>query len=61
MIWHGNLQTDYLRHTLNTKGEVLMNHLTESRQDFDNEDRFAVTTETVYIKEHDAEYPRLMK
>ncbi|WP_445283524.1 coproporphyrinogen-III oxidase family protein [Streptomyces sp. DSM 118148] len=61
VIWHGNLQTDYLRHTLNTKGEVLMDHLTEARQDFDNENRFDVTPETVYIKEHDAEYPRLMK
>jgi oxygen-independent coproporphyrinogen-3 oxidase len=59
VLWHGNLQTDYMRHTLNTKGEMLLEHLTE--HDFDNESRFGQTPETVFIKEHDAEYPRLMK
>jgi hypothetical protein len=48
-----------MRHTLNTKGEMLLEHLTE--HDFDNESRFGQTPETVFIKEHDAEYPRLMK
>ncbi|WP_433132892.1 coproporphyrinogen-III oxidase family protein [Micromonospora sp. CA-240977] len=61
VLWHGNLQTDYLRHTLNTNGEQIMAHLTEVSNNFDNENRFAVTPQTVYIKEHDAEFPRLMK
>ncbi len=60
-IWHGNLQTDYLRHTLNTQGEAIMEHLTESSQDFDKTDRFGVTTETQFIAEHDELFPRLMK
>ncbi len=61
VLWHANLQTDYLRHTLNANGEQIMAHLTEASSNFDNVNRFSVTPQTVYIKEHDAEFPRLMK
>ncbi|ORT59118.1 hypothetical protein [Streptomyces sp. CB03238] len=61
VIWHGNLQTDYLRHALNTQGEVLIEHLTETKENFDREDRFQVNEETVFIKENDVLYPKLMK
>jgi hypothetical protein len=61
VIWHGNLQTDYLRHTLNEQGEQIIEHLTERSKDFDNENRFTVTPQTVYIEENDEKYPRLMK
>jgi len=60
-LWHANLQTDYLRHTLNQSGEQIMEHLTEATANFDNDNRFGVTQQTIYIKEHDADYPRLMK
>jgi coproporphyrinogen III oxidase-like Fe-S oxidoreductase len=60
-LWHANLQTDYLRHTLNEAGEQIMEHLTEASANFDNANRFSVTPQTVYIKEHDEDYPRLMK
>lgn len=61
VIWHGNLQTDYLRHTLNEQGAQIIEHLTEWSGDFDNENRFKVTPQTIYIKENDEKYPRLMK
>ncbi|KOX06480.1 hypothetical protein ADK65_01740 [Streptomyces sp. NRRL B-1140] len=61
VIWHGNLQTDYLRHALNTEGEVLIEHLTEAKEDFDREDRFGINEQTTFIKENDDLYPKLMK
>lgn len=61
VLWHGNLQTDYLRHTLNEQGEQIIEHLTEWSKDFDNENRFHVTPQTIYIETNDEKYPRLMK
>ncbi|MFE3543474.1 coproporphyrinogen-III oxidase family protein [Nocardia sp. NPDC059177] len=61
VIWHGNLQHDYQRHVINANGDQLMQHLTESADNFDNKNRFEVNSQTLYIKEHDKEYPRLMK
>jgi coproporphyrinogen III oxidase-like Fe-S oxidoreductase len=59
VIWHGNLQTDYMRHTFNTEGEQIIEHLTE--RDFEKTDRFSVTPQTIYIEENDEKYPKLMK
>jgi coproporphyrinogen III oxidase-like Fe-S oxidoreductase len=61
VIWHGNLQTDYMRHTLNLQGKMLICHLTEQVRDFDKTARFDVSPEVKFIREHDEQYPRLMK
>jgi coproporphyrinogen III oxidase-like Fe-S oxidoreductase len=61
VIWHGNLQLDYMRHTLNEEGEQLMEHLTEHEADFDNATRFKTTPQTVYIEMNTDKYPRQMK
>jgi coproporphyrinogen III oxidase-like Fe-S oxidoreductase len=61
VLWHGNLQTDYMNHTLNLKGKVLLRVISEDEANFGKKDRFAVNLATKFIAKHIDKYPKLMK
>ena len=61
VVWHGNLQTDYMNHALNLKGKVLLRVISENEADFGKKERFAVNVATKFIAKHIEKYPKLMK
>jgi coproporphyrinogen III oxidase-like Fe-S oxidoreductase len=61
VIWHGNLQTDYMNHALNLKGKVLLRVISEEEESFAKKERFAVNVATKFIAKHIDKYPKLMK
>jgi coproporphyrinogen III oxidase-like Fe-S oxidoreductase len=61
VIWHGNLQTDYMNHALNLKGKVLLRVISEDEANFARKERFAVNMATKFIAKHIDKYPKLMK
>ncbi|WP_257458965.1 coproporphyrinogen-III oxidase family protein [Archangium lipolyticum] len=61
VIWHGNLQTDYMERSLNLQGKVLLKVISEKESHFDREDRFKVNKATRFIAKHIDKYPKLMK
>ena len=61
VIWHGNLQTDYMHHALNLKGKVLLRVISEAEHDFAKKQRFSVNVATKFIAKHIDKYPKLMK
>jgi coproporphyrinogen III oxidase-like Fe-S oxidoreductase len=61
VIWHGNLQTDYMNHALNLKGKVLLRVISEDEENFAKKQRFAVNVATKFIAKHVDKYPKLMK
>jgi coproporphyrinogen III oxidase-like Fe-S oxidoreductase len=60
-IWHGNLQTDYMRHVTNVKFKMLLHVITEKEDQFDRQERFRVNMATKFIAKHTEKYPRMMK
>src|SRR5205814_8385723 len=56
VIWHGNLQTDYMNHALNLKGKVLLRVISEDEANFAKKERFAVN---VRSEEHMSELQSL--
>jgi coproporphyrinogen III oxidase-like Fe-S oxidoreductase len=61
VIWHGNLQTDYMKHVLNLQGKVLLRVISEDEDKFAREQRFKVNVATKFIAKHIDKYPKLMK
>jgi coproporphyrinogen III oxidase-like Fe-S oxidoreductase len=61
VLWHGNLQTDYMNHALNLKGKVLLRVISEDEANFAKKERFAVNVATKFISKHIDKYPKLMK
>lgn len=60
-VWHGNLQTDYMRHVTNVKLKMLLHVISEKEEQFDRPERFKVNAATKFIAKHTDKYPRLMK
>ncbi len=61
VIWICNLQTDYMRPSLNMLGKVLLKALSDKPKNFDNPERFKVNMLTQFIANNIDKYPKLMK
>ena len=62
VLWHGNMQTEYMLPRANLRGRMLLNVLTEDpRKKASQKPRFAVNAATRFIAENIDKYPKLMK
>lgn len=61
VIWICNLQTDYMKPSFNILGNVLVNLLSEKKNNLHNEERFKVNALTQFIANNVEKYPKLMK
>ena len=61
VVWHGNLQTEYMAHTLNTQGKMLLRCISDKKKNFARETRFGTNSVTKYILGNSELYPLLMK
>ena len=61
VLWHPNLQWDYMHPDLNVWGKVIGNHFSEKKKNWDDEERFKITVTTRFMDYFTDKYPRLMK
>ena len=61
VVWHGNLQTDYMSHTLNTQGKMLLKCISDKKKHFARDVRFGTNFVTKFILGNPELFPLLMK
>jgi coproporphyrinogen III oxidase-like Fe-S oxidoreductase len=61
VVWHGNLQTDYMAHTLNTQGKMLLKCISDKKKHFARDTRFGTNFVTKFILGNPELFPLLMK
>ncbi|HYQ42684.1 MAG TPA: hypothetical protein VER11_11975, partial [Polyangiaceae bacterium] len=61
VLWHPNLQWEYMNPDLNIWGKVIGNHFGESQRNWDNEERFQRTPTVRFMDYFTDKYPKLMK
>jgi len=61
VLWHPNLQWDYMHPDLNVWGKAIGNHFSEKKKHWDDEERFRNTATTRFMDYFTDKYPRLMK
>lgn len=61
VVWHGNLQTEFMLHTLNLQGKMLLKCISDKQKHFSREKRFGTNFATKFILGNEQLYPLLMK
>jgi len=61
VVWHGNLQTDYMAHPLNTQGKMLLKCISDKKKHFARDTRFGTNFVTKFILGNPELFPLLMK
>ncbi len=61
VLWHPNMQWDYMHPDLNIWGKAIGNHFSEKQRHWDDDERFRHTVTTRFMDYFTDKYPRLMK
>lgn len=61
VIWHPNMQLDYMSINMNLWGKVLFKHFTEKKKTWDRKLRYKTTYITRFMDYFTEKYPKLMK
>ncbi len=61
VLWHPNMQWDYMHPDLNIWGKAIGNHFSEKERHWDDSQRFQQTITTRFMDYFTDKYPRLMK
>jgi len=61
VLWHPNMQWDYMNPDLNVWGKVIGNHFGEAKRNWDAKERFRRTPTVRFMDYFTDKYPKLMK
>jgi len=61
VLWHPNMQWEYMNPDLNIWGKVIGNHFGESKRNWDGKERFRRTPTVRFMDYFTDKYPKLMK
>jgi hypothetical protein len=61
VLWHANMQWDYMHPDLNIWGRVIGSHFGEAKNHWDQDERFQRSTAVRFMDYFTDKYPKLMK